>query len=121
MRLSVRLAVWLTGLYLVALCIYSVVVWRTWTAESIDVGSPLLYREGVKPDGERERLLPAVRYKVDAFTRIEGRFDSLVFFTALLGGTAAIWLFVPGVAWLIRGPLPETPRSGEPFSGPFPR
>jgi hypothetical protein len=106
-----RLAALLSGLYLIGISVYAVAVWRLTTTENVAVNSPLLYREAVRHDGKRVRVQPGVPYMSDVYARVDDRFDWLVFCVATVGGVGAIWLFLPGTAWLVgrfRSPSPKT-------------
>jgi hypothetical protein len=98
-----RLAVLLTGLYLIGISLYAVIVWRLETTENMATRSPLVFREAVKFNGEREIVVPGVVYMGNIYSEIVTRFDWLVFGVVAVGGVGAIWLLLPGTAWMING------------------
>ena len=109
-----RIAVLLSGLYLIGISVYAVTVWRLTTTENVAVWSPLLYQEAATHDGERVRVQRGVRHTSDVYARVDDRFDWLVFSVATVGGVGAIWLLLPGTAWLVRGFRPPSPKTAAP-------
>ena len=109
-----RIAVMLSGLYLIGISVYAVTVWRLATTENLAVWSPLLYREAVTHDGKRVRVQRGVLYTSEVYAWADDRFDWLVFSVATVGGVGAIWLLLPGTAWLVRGFRFPSPKTAEP-------
>jgi hypothetical protein len=102
LTITQRLALLLTGLYLIGISLYAVIVWRMATTENVDVNSPLIYREAVKHSGERERVQLGAKYMSSVYARVDDRFDWLLFCVVTAGGVAALWLILPGTVWLVR-------------------
>ena len=113
-----RLAALLSGLYLIGISVYAVVVWRLTTTENVAVSSPFLYQEAVTHDGERVRVQRGVPYESEVYAWVDDRFDWLVFCVATVGGVGAIWLLLPGTAWLVRGFRSPSPKKAEPSAAP---
>jgi hypothetical protein len=111
-----RIAALLSGLYLIGICVYAVTVWRLSTTENVAISSPLLYREAVTRGGERVRVQRGVPYMSDVYARVDDRFDWLVFGVATAGGVGAIWLLIPGTAWLVRGFRSPSPENADPLN-----
>jgi hypothetical protein len=113
-----RIAALLSGLYLIGISAYAVTVWRLATTENVAVRSPLLYREALTREGERVPVQRGIPYMSDAYARVDDRFDWLVFGVATAGGVGAIWLLIPGTAWLVRGFRSPSPETAEPAAAP---